>query len=92
MTKRVKSQYDRILIGDGHERMYHYTWGQPLKYGTDFFTVGQKNARFAYLFYEQYGGYDGVDFNRIQNIIIRSGHAHTICLWAKNIPGANVRK
>ncbi len=98
MSRRVRALYLSIFKGVGYKYYWHWSWGINSKkigpgnkvYGS--MNDDQKNARAAFLFYKMYGGYDGVDFYKLQNIVCKHGIAATIYEWAREIPNANIKK
>ena len=84
MSRRIRRQYVEILDGDGSDYYYPWHW-----------MGGQKtsnNAWAALFFTKQFGRYRGVDFSRLQNIVVRQGTAECVYRWATEVLGAHVRK
>lgn len=81
MSRRIRRQYDKILDGT----VVDY-------YGQLFYSSRQQNLSFwAFCFYKQHGKKHGIDFHRIQRIVLL-GSMDTVYRWAMEIPGANIRK
>ncbi len=83
MSRRILRQYFAILNGYG-DNSYH-VW-----YRGNSAVVA--NAWAALHFYKQFSRCSGIDFNRLQRIVILDGDANCVYRWAKEVKGANTRK
>ena len=83
MSRRIRRQYQAILGGDGSNYYYPWRWmGGAVKVN---------NAWAALFFYKQFGRRSGVDFHRIQRIVLM-GAVETVYQWALTVPGASLKK
>lgn len=87
MSRRLRRQYLDIIRGDGAN--WYFPWGWA---GNGAGKVPFGNAWAAFFFAKQWGGRDGVDVHRLQSIVCRAQNPEAAYRWAREMPGANVRR
>jgi len=94
MTRKVERQYRKIINKDisvSRTIEYELPWGY-LSRRVYKWSLLNRVAYAALLFCKQYHGYEGVDFSRIQNLVLLHGNFETLYRWAREIPLADIKK
>lgn len=89
LTRRLHDAYRRVLANNGGWYLDHeFQW---CRHRGHFGAAEEHNAWAAYYFAKRWNGRD-IDMARLQNIVVRGGSAKCILAYARDVPGANVRK
>jgi hypothetical protein len=83
MSRRIRRRYQAILLRDSNNYDHISSWSWKHNRNS--------HAWAAYIFYKQFGGRNGVDFHRLQRMVLK-GPGELILLWARDIKGANLKK
>lgn len=83
LSRRQFRTYQSILAGQLSPSIdFCYGW-----------MPGPKSVAYgAYVFAKEFGGKEGVDIKRLQNMVIKACDPYTAYQYARNIPDANIRR
>ena len=88
LSRRLQRQYSEVLQGLASSWYYpHPMAWHGVPHGTP-----ANHAWQAYLFAKEWGGRKGVDFKRLQRIVLRADNGECAYRFARDVKGANIKK